>query len=1146
MTYAEFVHLRVHSAYSLSQGALRCKEIAALCRRHRMPAAAITDSNNLFGAFEFSEVMATQGVQPIIGCQLNLGLKDEDTHGPARNQGATPVVLLAQNEAGYRCLMRLSSKAFLDTAPQLLPQVGMADLADNEGLILLTGGVFGPVGHYLLKGKRAAAEKLVTELARLFPGRTYVELQRHGSPFEAEIEPALLEMADRLGLPLVATNDCYFADADMFEASDALLCINEGAFVGQPDRRRLTPEHRFRSGEEMRLVFADLPEAADNTLTIAKRCAFMVEGGPPRLPRFPCQNGQSEEETLRQKAQAGLKRRLAEITQDRRITAVDPYWARLDYELDGISRMGFAGYFLVVADIIQWAKAQKIPVGPGRGSGAGSLVAWALTITDIDPIRFGLLFERFLNPDRVSMPDFDIDFCQERRDEVIRYVAQKYGADRVAHIITFGKLQARAALRDVGRVLQLPLGQVDRIAKMVPNNPAHPVRLADAIAGEPRLQAERDRDEGVKRMIEIALKLEGLYRNASTHAAGVVIADRPLTELVPLYRDPRANLPATQFAMKYAEAAGLVKFDFLGLKTLSVLAKAVELLRRRGIDLDLSTLALDDGPTFALLGQGESVGLFQLESSGMREALRQLKPDCFEDIIAMVALYRPGPMENIPRYIRCKHKLETPDYLHPSLIPVLEETYGVVIYQEQVMEIAKVLSGYSLAEADLLRRAMGKKIRSEMDSQRERFVAGARANGVAQAQAQHIFELVEKFAGYGFNKSHAAAYALIAYQTAYLKAHHPVEFLAATMSFELANTDKLNFFRQELQRLNIALLPPEINRSDWAFSVETGAGGQGAIRYALAAIKNVGAAAVREIVRERRERGPFRDLADFAGRLPAEARNKRLLESLAKAGAFDALDGNRARVFAGVETLLRHAGSALGADGSQVSLFRDAGHSLLVLPDCAPWSSMDRLTREFEAVGFYLHAHPLDVFAKTLARSGVVRYAEILRTVGPSPSRQRIAGTVIGRQERTSARGHRFAFVQCSDPTGMFELTVFSDLLSANRESLEAGQSLIFDVDARSDGDRVKLTAHGMEPLHRATARLAAGLKVRVTDERPLAQLKALLVGAGRGRGPVIVGVQLPESEEEAEVKLPGGFAISPDLRDRIGSLDGVLAAEEI
>jgi DNA polymerase III subunit alpha len=733
-------------------------------------------------------------------------------------------VLLVQDEAGYRNLMKLVSKSFLETPTGELPQIAFADLeAHNAGLLCFTGGPAGPVGRLLLESQRDAATALMKRLAELFPGRLYVELMRHGLNAERRIEGALLELAYAQDLPLVATNDCFFANEAMYEAHDALLCIAEGTYVVEEKRRRLTPEHRFKSAAEMRALFADLPEAVDNTVQIARRCAYFPEKIAPILPPYDTGEGRDEASELRVQAMAGLDRRLPvhvftpEMDEAAREAAAKPYRERLDFELNVINQMGFPGYFLIVADFIQWAKDEGIPVGPGRGSGAGSVVAWALTITDLDPLRWNLLFERFLNPERVSMPDFDIDFCQERRDEVIRYVQRKYGTDKVAQIITFGKLQARAVLRDVGRVLQLPYGQVDRICKLVPNNPANPVTLAQAIEGEPELQRQRDEDQTVGQMISMGLKLEGLYRHASTHAAGVVIGDRPLDELVPLYRDPRSDMPVTQFNMKYVESAGLVKFDFLGLKTLSVLAMAERLIRARGVEIDLATIPLEDAKTFKMLSRGDATGVFQLESSGMRDVLRKLQPDRFEDIIAVVALYRPGPMDNIPSYINRKHGKEAPDYLYPSLETILNETYGIMIYQEQVMQIAQVLSGYSLGSADLLRRAMGKKIKEEMDDQRKLFVDGAVERGVPANKASDIFDQVAKFAGYGFNKSHAAAYALVAYQTAYLKANHPVEFLAASMTFDMGNTDKLNVFRQELQRLDIALLPLDINRSEVVF-----------------------------------------------------------------------------------------------------------------------------------------------------------------------------------------------------------------------------------------------------------------------------------------------------------------------------------------
>ncbi|MBV9510196.1 MAG: DNA polymerase III subunit alpha, partial [Caulobacteraceae bacterium] len=847
-----FVHLRARSAYSLLEGAIKADKLGPMAAQGGLPAVALTDRANLFGALEFSVTAKDAGVQPIIGCALPvLGLGE----GPPERWAKTPtVVLLAQNEAGYRNLMTLSSAAYLDIGDGAEPGVAWAKVREaSEGLLLLSGGPDGPVDPLFAAGRKAEACAVLAEMQRVFGDRFYVELQRHGLAAEAAAEPGLVAFAYEHDVPLVATNDAYFARAEMHEAHDALLCIADGAFVGQDERRRITPEHWFKPAEAMRGLFADLPEACDNTLDIARRCAFMVVKRDPILPRSTV-GDRSEADEMAQQARDGLRARLGALKASVHGLAADEdaYWQRLEREIGVISQMGFSGYFLIVSDFIKWAKAHDIPVGPGRGSGAGSLVAWALLITNLDPLRYNLLFERFLNPERVSMPDFDIDFCQERRGEVIAYVQEKYGDDRVAQIITFGTLQARAVLRDVGRVMQLPLGMVDRLAKMVPNNPANPTTLAKAIEIEPRLQQARDEDESVAGLLKIALQLEGLYRNASTHAAGVVIGDRPLTELVPLYQDPRSDVPATQFNMKWVESAGLVKFDFLGLKTLTVLQRALSHLKKRGAGVELDLLPLDDAATYELMSSGQTVGVFQFEGQGMRDTLRKLRPGSIEDVTALGALYRPGPMDNIDAFVDCKFGRKPIDVLHPSLDSVLRETYGIIVYQEQVMQIAQILAGYSLGEADLLRRAMGKKKKEEMDLQKARFVSGAVERGIAAGQANAIFDLVAKFAGYGFNKSHAAAYAVISYQTAWLKANAPVEFIAASMSLDISNTDKLAVFYQDARRLGVAIAPPDVNRSGADFEVE---GGQ--VLYALGAVRNVGVQAMEHLVEVRVRGGPF-------------------------------------------------------------------------------------------------------------------------------------------------------------------------------------------------------------------------------------------------------------------------------------------------
>ena len=1150
---ANFVHLRVHSAYSLLEGAIHIKKMPDLCKKYAMPALAITDSGNLFGALEFSETMAKAAIQPIIG--LNLAVRLDDSAAPFAQTNGAPrpapasLLFLAQSERGYECLMKLTSMSYMLAPAGEPPQIRLADLAGlTDDLIILTGGAAGPLGQMVIAGQIPAARDLLLKLASLAPGRLYVELQRHGLAAEAAGEAGMIDLAYELGLPLVATNDVMFSDAGMYAAHEALMCIAEGSYVGQDDRAKLTPDHYFKSADDMIALFADLPEAVANTIEIARRCAYRPRTRKPILPRFNAGSGLDEDGELKRQAEEGLELRLALSAH----ADHEEYRARLAFELDVICRMGFAGYFLIVADFIKWAKSQSIPVGPGRGSGAGSLVAYVLTITDLDPLRFGLLFERFLNPERVSMPDFDIDFCQDRRDEVIRYVQNRYGREQVAQIITFGKLQARAVLRDVGRVLQMSYGQVDRLCKMVPNNPANPVTLEEAIKGEPRLREARDSDDQVRRLMDISLKLEGLYRHASTHAAGVVIGDRPLDELVPLYRDPRSDFPVTQFNMKWVEPAGLVKFDFLGLKTLTVLERAHKLLAKRGIAIDFANLPLEDKTTYAMLARGDTTGVFQLESSGMRDVLRRLKPDSIEDIIALVALYRPGPMDNIPKYVACKAGTEKPDYLYPTLEPVLKETYGVCVYQEQVMQIAQVLSGYSLGEADLLRRAMGKKIKAEMDAQKMRFVDGATAKGVAAEKAAEIFELVEKFAGYGFNKSHAAAYALVAYQTAYVKANYPVEFLAASMSLDLSNTDKLSTFRQETSRAGIKLYPPDVNRSEADFSVD-----DGAIRYALGAVRNVGFQAMADLAAERAANGPYRDLFDFARRMDPRQINRRALENLTKAGAFDSLNPNRAQVLANVEQMIGEAARAADDRASkQVSLFggpdSDAGGAnSTALAKVDDWLPTERLNFEFEAIGFYLSAHPLDDYMPALRRGRVSTFVELIAKGAKSGTvRGQIAGTVVKVQERKSAKGNPFAFVALSDPSGLYEVTLFSDVLVTAREHLVAGKSLVLQVEGQVEGDQPRLRAQSVKPVDGVVAANAAGgLKIFIDRPDALASLKTRLgerAGRGKGTGKVSLVLLLDDGRREVELDLPGTFLVSPQVRGALKSLGGVVDVHEV
>ncbi|HET9716346.1 MAG TPA: DNA polymerase III subunit alpha [Pseudolabrys sp.] len=1151
MANTEFVHLHVHSSYSLLEGALTIARLAELAKADHQPALALTDTDNMFGALEFSEKMAGSGIQPIIGCALAVDFGDTDQGSRNGHVQARPsrIVLLAARPEGYRSLMRLSSRSFLDSPPNEPPRVKI-EWMENEtaGLIALTGGPAGPIDGAIAAGQHHLGASRLAALMKLFDDRLYIELQRHGTAAERVAEPVLIDFAYERGVPLVASNEPYFATSQDYEAHDALICIAEGRLIAENDRRQLTPEHRFKSRGEMVELFADLPEAVASSVEISRRCSFRPRTHQPILPRFSVGgDGEALDEAseLRKRAEAGLERRLQTAGVASGHT-VDEYRERLDFELNVIHRMKYPGYFLIVSDFIQWAKKQGIPVGPGRGSGAGSLVSYALTITDLDPIRFGLLFERFLNPERVSMPDFDIDFCQDRRDEVLRYVQERYGRDQVAQIITFGTLQARGVLRDVGRVLQMPYGQVDKLCKLVPQNPAAPISLKVAIEGEPRLQAERDSDAVVKRAFDIAQKLEGLNRHASTHAAGIVIGDRPLSELVPLYRDPKSEMPVTQFNMKWVEQAGLVKFDFLGLKTLTVLQTAVALVKRRGIEIDLSSIPLDDTATYDLLARAEAVGVFQLESAGMRRALLDMRPDRFEDIIALVALYRPGPMANIPTYCARKHGMEQPDYIHPKLEAILRETFGVIIYQEQVMQAAQILAGFTLGEADLLRRAMGKKIRKEMQAQRDRFVSGAIERGVERNQADAIFDLLERFAEYGFNKSHAAAYALVAYQTAYMKANFPVEFIAATMTLDMGNTDKLAEFRAEAERLGIRVDPPSINRSAVEFEVNGNT-----IIYALAALKGVGRQAVEAIVAAREDR-PFDDLADFADRINPRAVNKRVLESLVAAGAFDEFESNRARVFASVDTILARAQRShdTAAVGQSELFGSGASREPIVLPQADPWLPAERLRREYEAVGFFLSGHPLDDYAAVLKKLRVQPWAEFARAVKAGATAGRVAATVVSRTERRTRTGSKMGILGLSDPSGHFEAVIFSEGLAEFRDLLEPGNAVLLFLSAEMQGDEVRARIQSAEPLDRAAHNLQKGLRVFLRNELPIEGVAKRLEPGSRsakanGDGEVSLILMLGKGTE-VEVRLPGTYKVSPQVAGALKTVPGVVQVEAI
>ncbi|SDE36251.1 DNA polymerase III subunit alpha [Limimaricola pyoseonensis] len=1169
MADPRFIHLRVHTEHSLLEGAIPVKKLPGLAAKAEMPAVAITDTNNMFAALEFSETAAKAGVQPIVGCQVDLCYLPPEPG--KRPELPAPLVLLAQTEAGYMNLMKLNSCLYLKEDGQL-PQVSVEEIeALSGGLICLTGGPDGPVGRLLRQGQRPKAEALMQRLKAAFPDRLYVELQRHpgedGLP-EAEklSERGHVEMAYAMDLPLVATNDVYFPRPEIYEAHDALICIAQGAYVDQQEpRRRLTSQHYFKSPQEMATLFADLPEALENTVEIAKRCAFKTYKRAPILPKF----ADDEVVELRRQAQEGLKARLAVIPH---AVSVEEYEQRLEFELGIIEGMGFPGYFLIVADFIKWAKEHDIPVGPGRGSGAGSLVAYALTITDLDPLRYSLLFERFLNPERVSMPDFDIDFCMDRREEVIRYVQEKYGREKVGQIITFGALLSKAAVRDVGRVLQMPYGQVDRLSKMIPVEGVKPVSIEKALADEPRLREEAKNEEVVNRLLTYAQQVEGLYRNASTHAAGVVIGDRPLDALVPLYRDPRSEMPATQFNMKWVEQAGLVKFDFLGLKTLTVIQNAMDLILKSGRPLhvaedgtelytppeggenQINLIPLDDEKTYRLYSRAKTVAVFQVESSGMMDALKRMKPTCIEDIVALVALYRPGPMENIPVYCEVKNGQREITSIHPSIDYILAETQGIIVYQEQVMQIAQVMAGYSLGGADLLRRAMGKKIAEEMAKERPKFVEGAMANGVDKKKAMEVFDLLEKFANYGFNKSHAAAYAVVSYQTAWLKANHPVEFMAGVMNCDIHLTDKLGVYFQEVKKgLGLDWTPPCVNRSQAMFDVV-----DGKLVYALGALKNVGVEAMKLIVDGRGER-PFATIYDMARRVDLKKIGKRPLEMLARAGAFDVLDRNRRRVFSGLDALVAYS-AAIHAqkESAQVSLFGEAGEDLPEprMPQVTDWLPAERLAEEFKAVGFYLSGHPLDDYLAPLKRKGVMTLDEVTEKAGERGAFVgKMAGTVAGRQERKSARGNRFAFVQLSDPTGQYEVTMFSDTLEVAREHLETGSQVVVQVEATMESDQLKLLGRSVAPIDTVVADAGgSGLRVFLDQPDAITMLKGVLEQAGRevqrgqriARGPISICLMGEGLPGEVEIDCGADWPVTPQIKGALRSLPGVVEVEEV
>jgi len=1033
-----FNHLKIHSQYSICEGAIKIDNLQELSKSNKIKSLALCDTTNLCGALEFAEKISKVGTQPIIGTQINFKFGD--------TTGLLP--LFALNGKGYKRIIKLSSLSFLDNDELSEPHLEFHDLLeDTEGVAIFSGTVFGLFGQLFDKGKFSEIINLYNKLKTIFEDRFYLEIQRHKDHNELGFEKFNLNKSLELEIPIIATNEVFYLNKDMHEAHDALICIGNKTYVNDKTRIKYSDEHYLKTNSEMSELFADLPEALENNYNFPLRCNFRPSFSSPILPNISSEKGGNADDILKKDSQHGLKIKFDKVFG---IKANDlennkaylDYKDRLDHELSIILEMKYSSYFLIVSDYIKWAKNNDIPVGPGRGSGAGSLVAWCLSITDVDPIKFNLIFERFLNPDRISMPDFDIDFCEEKRDLVFEYLTKKY-KDSVAHIITFGKLKARMVIRDVGRVLGLPYGFVDSISKMIPFDPSRPQSLSQCIAGEPRLQKLVNEDPRVKKLTDLSLKLEGLNRNVATHAAGVVIADKKLTEVVPLYKDVSANLllPSTQFDMYSAENAGLVKFDFLGLKTLTVINKTQKLVRKLDNDFNIENINYEDQKVFELLSSGNTVGLFQVESAGMREALIQMKPNHIEDIIALVALYRPGPMSNISTYNDCKHGRQTPDYLHPLLEDILKPTYGVIIYQEQVMQIAQKLSGFTAGQADLLRRAMGKKKRAELEKQKQGFIVGALKNGIAKDVAAGIFLKIEPFAEYGFNKSHAAAYAIISYQTAFLKTYYPKEFIAASMTMDISNQNKLSEFYEELKRLEIEVIRPDINKCYADFrSIDN------KFYYALGGIKAVGYEAISNVVKERTKNGKFKSINDFLNRIKPKDMNKLQLEGLVKAGAFDYLNTNRQSLFDSIPNfILKTKNIFENKSANQIDLFSDNEVSQNnIVNNIEDWKFEERLSKEFEAIGFFISDHPLNQFTEIFNDYKIIDYSSF--SSNDENKNSNIAATLLKVQERKTAKGNSYAVLKLTDLTGIFELFIFSDILEINREILKEGNSLILTL----------------------------------------------------------------------------------------------------
>tara|TARA_B100000963_G_scaffold331801_1_gene322848 strand:+ start:20526 stop:23939 length:3414 start_codon:yes stop_codon:yes gene_type:complete len=1087
----QFNHLKIRTQYSICEGAIKIDELANYCKENKIKAIGLADSYNLCGALEFAEKISKAGTQPIIGTQINL--TSDNIIGK--------VSLYAKSEAGYKNLTKLSSLSYLKNKDFTEPVCQLNDLlTNNEDLIILTGNQNDFFGKLFNANKIKNIKEIISNFCKVFKDRIYIEIQRHNEPQEQNFENFLFSLSSNYNLPLIASQEVYYLDKDMVEAHDALMCIGQKKFIDDPNRLKLNNHHYLKKDEDVKKLYEDIPEALLNNYDFPLRFNFKPKKSKPILPSIFNIKNHSAVDELTKQASSGLNFRLKNFIFKKNKGKSEEeikklYEDRLNHELEIINSMDYSSYFLIVSDYIKWSKKNSIPVGPGRGSGAGSLVAYCLDITDLDPIEFDLIFERFLNPDRISMPDFDIDFCEEQRDRVFEYLKSKY-KDGVAHIITFGKLKARMALRDVGRVLGLPYGHVDRICKMIPFDPSRPLTLQESIDREPRFKDEIKKNIKVKKLIDLSLKLEGLNRNMATHAAGVVIAGNKLAEQFPLYIDQTSNLilPSTQYDMYSSENAGLVKFDLLGLKTLTVIDKTIKMLKLKKINLNIDKINLEDKKVFELLSTGETTGLFQLESTGMREAIKQMKPNKFDDIIALVALYRPGPMSNIPIYNDCKNGIKKPDYIHPILEKILKPTYGIIIYQEQVMQIAQILAGFTAGEADILRRAMGKKKKAELDKQKERFIDGAIKNGIKKDVANFVFTKIEPFAQYGFNKSHAAAYAMIAYQTAFLKTYYKEDFISATMSTELTNTSKLREFVEELKRLKINIVRPNVNYCFAEFKAETNK-----IFYGLGAIKNVGFEAISNIVAEREKNGKFKSLNDFVNRVDAKDVNKLQLEGLVKAGAFDDINSNRGEIFHSIPKIIQQIKNINDdKQSNQTNLFSTENEkSEFEYVDSENWSKKELLNEEFKSLGFYISDHPLNEYKDVFEQLKIVSYKTFLTI----PDRESlVAGTIMSIQEKKSAKGTPFAIVKFSDNGGEFELFLFSEILVNNRDKINESESFVLTLQKdkiSNDASQKRINVKKIFSLEDMMKKPYSKVTIELKENHNIEEIKNILNNTG-------------------------------------------------